>query len=188
MARSWKITGFVAILLFLMVLSHYVTGTTPEELSANKHKTETANSADHKTKSEGHGKPVPLPAPIGAKNAAVKINVYVTADNTCDTTTVEGMQGIANKYPGKVFVQFLDLNHAETAKAAQKAKISCKSGITINGMAIMHVPGRGVRGLVMFDGPMGQKNYSLEDVDAAVKHLVTQNSTKGQKAAPAKTS
>ncbi len=186
MSKTWKITGFVAMLLVLMVLSHYVTGTTPEDLASNKHQTPAANSNKGSSHGEGHGKPVPLPAPIGPANAAVKIKVFVTSDNTCDTTTVQGMKDLAKKYQGKVLVKFMDLNHGAIAKEAQDAKISCKSGLTINGMSILRVPGRGVKGLVMFDGPMGQNYYSLEDVDAAVAHLLSQKPAKGEKQATGK--
>ena len=181
MAKSWKIASFVVVLLVLMALSHYVTGTTPEELSANKHPTPTANAAKGASHSGDHGKPVPLPHDIGPATAVVKVKVYVTSDNTCDTSTVQGMKDIAGKYPGKVLIQFMDLKTTEAAKEAETAKISCKSGLTINGMSILRIPGRGVNGLVMFDGPMGEKNYSLEDVDAAVKYLVSKQPAKGKK-------
>ena len=187
MGKSWKIASFVVGLLVLMVLSHYVTGTTPEELSANKHHDGATNAAKDASHGE-HGKPVPLPADIGPKNAAVKVKVYVTSDNTCDTSTVQGMKDIAGKYPGKVFIKFMDLKHSDAAKEAQTAKISCKSGLTINGMSILRIPGRGVNGLVMFDGPLGEKNYNLSDVDAAVKYLLSQKAGKGETKAAEKKS
>jgi len=187
MSKTWKVTGFVAILLAVMVMSHYVTGTTPEELSANKHKTEKPQGNAANPHGDGHGKPVVLPKPIGAPDAVVKIKVFVTSDNSCDTTTVNGMKDIANKYPGKVFVKFMDLNHGEAAAEAQAAKISCKSGLTINGLSILRIPGRGVKGLVMFDGPMGEKNYNMGDVDAAVAYLISKGAGKdGKKAAKKK--
>lgn len=167
MNKSYKIAGLVGILLAVMVASHYVTGTTPEELN-NKPKSEASNKAVP----EPTG-PIKIPDSLGPKQAPVKIKVYVTSDNHCDTTTVDGMKAVAKKFSKRVRIEYVDLLKADTQQEAQRAKISCKSGITINGKSVMHIPGYGVKGLVMFDGPMGGgKNYGVKEVEAAVQYLL----------------
>ena len=163
-------------LLILLVCSHYLTGTTLEDISESKPSGQSENEAEPIAEAENQS--VELPDPVGPVGASVEIKVYVTSDNDCDTTTLDGMKHISNKYGEKVRIEFLDLLDATVVAQAQSAKISCKSGLTINGLSILRIPGRGVKGLVMFDGPIGQMNYDLEDVDAAVEYLLQQGESK----------
>ena len=174
MNRSLKITAIIAGLLVAMYLSSRLTGTTLEDITANRpgqhdHEAEDKNA---KTKDSEKHPPMKLPAPMGPTSAPVQMKVYITSDNTCDKTTLDGMTNMAKKYGDKLRIEFKDLLNKATASEAQDAKISCKSGLTINGMSILRVPGRGVKGLVMFDGPIGEKNYNLDDLDAAVAYLL----------------
>ena len=172
MSKSYKIAGLVVVLLGIMVATTYLTGTTPEQLDGNKANHEDKAEASNKAALEPTGK-VKLPQPTGPKNAPVKVKVYVTSDNHCDTTTLDGMKQVAKKFGTKVRVEFVDLLQTGTQKEAHAAKISCKSGITLNGMSVLRIPGYGVKGLVMFDGPMGKdKNYGVREIEAGVQQLL----------------
>lgn len=171
MNRSLKITAAVVALLAVMYVSTKFTHSTYEDIIANRPKdNREANkqSAQHQDHS-GH---VALPKPSGPADAPVKLKVYITSTNDCDSTTLSGIDQIRKKYGAKLRIEFADLEHHESAMEAEKAKISCKTGVTLNGMSIVPVPGRGTRGLLMFDGPIGKNNYSLADVDAAVAYLL----------------
>ena len=175
MNKSYKIAGLVAILLGVMVATQYVTGTTPEDLN-NK----PGSEASKKAAAAPTGS-VKIPESIGPKTAPVKIRVYVTSDNHCDTTTINGMKAIAKKFGKDVRIDYVDLLDKHNMAEAQKAKISCKSGLTINGKSVLHIPGHGVRGLVMFDGPMGLgKNYDVKEVEPGVAYLLQQHQGKPQ--------
>jgi hypothetical protein len=163
MNKSYKIAGLVCILLGIMVATQYVTGTTPEDLNNKPGKTPNAKP------SGGHEGPIQIPKPVGPKDAPVKIKVYVTSSNSCGTSTVVGMEKVAKKFKDKVRVEYVDLLDKGGKAEAQKAKINCESGLSINGKSVMHLPGFGTNGLVMFDGPMeGGKNYGVKEVEAAV--------------------
>jgi hypothetical protein len=173
MSKSYKIAGLVGILLAVMVATTYVTGTTPEALG-NKPRSEATTSAE-KTATAAAAGPVKLPASIGPKTAPVKIKVYVTSDNHCDTTTVEGLKKVAKKFGKDVRIEYVDLLNKGVKAEAEKAKIGCKSGITLNGKSALRVPDKtiGAKGFVMFDGQFGTgKNYGVREVEAGVKYLL----------------
>ncbi len=113
-----------------------------------------------------------LPKPMGAKTAPVKVKVYVTSGNECDTTTLTAMQDIGKKYGDKVYIEFGDMVQGDVLTEAQKAKIGCKSGITINGKSKFVLPERGLDGSILLDGPVGQINYNMDDVDEIIAHLL----------------
>ena len=73
--------------------------------------------------------------------------------------------------PGRQ-MQARDLLDADVLKDAQDHKISCKSGITINGKSQFILPERGLNGTVMLDGPTGEKNYDVGDIEAIVQHIL----------------
>jgi hypothetical protein len=179
MNRSTKITALIFGLLTLMFLSQYVTKSSLEDITANRPYSNSTRAK--KEPAPKHGS-VKLPDPTGPASAPVKIKVYLTSDNSCDTTTMNGMKKISAKYGDKVRLEFVDLLKKDVAAQAQDMKISCKSGLSINGMSIMHIPGHGVKGLVMFDGPIDQKNYGFKDVDAAVAQLLQSKPAKGTSA------
>jgi hypothetical protein len=175
MNKSLKITAVIAGLLVIMYLSSRLTGTTLEDITANRPVDHSKDKKDPKTNASEKHEKIKLPDPMGPATAPVKIKVYVTSDNTCDRTTLDGMKQMSTKFGDKLRIEFMDLLKKDVASEAQDAKISCKSGLTINGMSILRVPGRGVKGLVMFDGPIGEKNYNIDDVDAAVAYLLTKD-------------
>jgi len=182
MSRSLKVTAIIIGLLGLMVLSQYATKSTLEDITANKPRSSTDGK---RAKAPEKHESVKLPDPTGPASAPVKIKAYVTSDNSCDTSTLSAMKTISNKYGAKVRIEYVDLLKKEVANQAQQAKLSCKSGLTINGMSVMNIPGHGVKGLVMFDGPVGEKNYNLNDIDAAVSQLLKTGASKGTKSAKA---
>ena len=173
MSRSTKITIVIVGLVAVLAVSHKLTGTTLEDLTAKKSgENSEAQDANH----DAHGdaqKRVPLPKPMGTRGAPVKVKVYVTPDNTCDQTTLDGMKRISQKFGDGVYVEFADLLNKQVQREAEKVKIGCKSGITINGQSKFLLPQRGLKGAIMLDGPMGKMNYKMDDIEAIVQHLLT---------------
>ena len=169
--RSLKIGGIVLALLVAVALSHKATNSDLEDLAPKKKEAppvEEADSKDHKNE------PVELPKPMGSPDAVVKIQVYVTSDNDCDTNTLKAMQNLAKELGDRVYVEFGDMLDAETLKEAQAAKIGCKSGLTINGKSKFMLPERGIKGAILLDGPIGQTNYDMVDVRDIVFHILDQ--------------
>ena len=58
----------------------------------------------------------------------------------------------------------------EVKKEADKIKIGCKTGLSVNGKTKFMLPGRGISGAVMLDGPVGQKNYNIETLKSVVEY------------------
>lgn len=165
--RSLKVYGIIAGLLIVLALSHRLTRSTLDDLAPVKPKPTATQKEDAKSK-----KPAPLPKPMGNPKAKVKVQVYVTSDNECDHTTLDAMKGLHEKFGDQVYITYGDLLDAAVLEQAQTHKISCKSGLTINGKSQFILPERGLKGTVMLDGPAGDKNYNMDDVEAIVKHLL----------------
>jgi len=131
--------------------------------------------ADRAKSSDKH-KPVgdALPKPIGPENAPVKITVFVSGTNSCHSDTVTSVQELAAQetYKDKMRVEFLDTAKPEVKKIADASKIGCEAGLLINGKSTMIVPGHGEMGLVVFSGPMGKKNYTRDDLIAAIAQVI----------------
>lgn len=156
----------VAALLLALALANRLTGTPSD--TGGKKKSAPSNVASPKSP-QMH---VRLPEPMGSPDAHVKIRVYVTSDNTCDDTTLRAMASLHEKFGDKVYIVYSDLLQNDVLKEAQDHKISCKTGITINGKSQFILPDRGLKGTVMLDGPTGQKNYDMGDVEAIVQHIL----------------
>lgn len=168
MSKSIKVGAIVVGLLVLIAITHSFTGSTLDDLAPAEKKTAQAPPK------EDHGKKgtVKLPGPMGPEDAPVRVRVYVTSDNSCDTTTLENMKKLGAKYGDKLRVTFGDLLDKEVEKEAHIAKIGCKSGLTINGKSKFILPERGLKGAILLDGPVGQTNYTAKDVEAIVVHLL----------------
>lgn len=173
--KSYVIAGGVILLLVVVGMSHQFMGMTANDIAANKPKGHD-HSHDHEHEGAEEGKEaerkIELPAPMGKSDAPVRIAVYVTTDNECDTTTLAAMDRVAKRFGEKVYITFADLLRDEVLQEAQAAKISCKSGLTINGKSKFILPERGLKGTVLLDGPVGEKNYNMGDVEAVVEHLL----------------
>lgn len=173
MNRSFLVGLLVIGLLIVVAISHQFMGMTANEIAANKPQEHSQEDKEHE---EGEGEEakakVELPEPMGSPSAPVKVQVYVTSDNTCDTTTLDGMKRITGRFGESVYIEFADLLEDEVLVEAQNAKISCKSGLTINGKSKFILPDRGLKGTILLDGPIGEMNYNLEDVEAIIAHLV----------------
>ena len=174
MNKSYTVAALVIGLLALVELSHQFMGMTAEEIATNRpsiHNPEhDADLAQTDALPEG---PVELPEPWGSPDALVRIKVFVTADNECDVTTIDAIQEIAQKHgEEQVYVTFNDLLDKDVQAEAWEAKISCKSGLTINDQSKFILPERGLKGTVLLDGPVGEMNYKLEDVEAIIAHLL----------------
>lgn len=171
MNRTVFITLAVVVIVGGLAFFQKPTGGKLVDLASNKAKEQNKLLANTLSHDEGH-KAAELPKPQGSKNAPIQVRVYVTSDNACDTTTITAMQKLHDRYPGKVYIEFADLLKPDVKKEADKVKIGCKSGVTINGKTRFFLPGRGLKGTIMLDGPVGQKNYTTEDIDAVVKFLL----------------
>jgi hypothetical protein len=171
MDRGTKITLIIVALVAILAFSQSLTGGKLTDLVSNRAKA--AAAANGVPASEAHGqKKVELPKPAGNPSAPVKVRVFVTSDNTCDTSTIKAMEKLTTKYPGKVYVEYADLLNEKVKKEADRVKIGCKSGLTINGKNRFFIPSRGLNGTIMFDGPVGQKNYRPDDVEAVIELLL----------------
>ena len=174
MSRTWKITAVVGALLVVLALTHNATNTTLEDLGKKP-----SADADAKKKAEaakGHEK-VPMPKPMGNVNAPVKIRVYLTSDNTCDTSTLSALQTVSKEFGDKVYVDFVDILKPEVKKEADKLKIGCKTGIAINGKTRFIIPDRGINGAILFSGPVGKKDYGPKEIMDVVRYLLKQKPT-----------
>jgi len=174
MNRSIKVTALIIGLLVFVAFSHTLTNSTLEDIAPKKNETTEENDLT-KPGENTQGKKVTLPEPLGSPDASVKVKVYVTTDNECDTSTIDGITEIQQQYGDNVYVEFGDLLETATMKEAQNAEIGCKSGLTINGKSEFLLPSRGLKGTIMLDGPIGQMNYDMEDVEAIIKHLLEQS-------------
>ncbi len=168
MNRSIKLGGIVIVMLVVIAVTHTLTDSTIDDLAPAK-KTPPPVVEEHGTCKKGT---VQLPGPMGPQDAAVKVKVYVTSDNECDTSTLNSMQDLAKKYGDRIYVTFGDLLDSSTLQEAQMAKIGCKSGLTINGKSKFVLPERGLKGAILLDGPTGQTNYNMKDVEDIVVHLL----------------
>ena len=173
MNKSYTLALVVIALLAVVALSHQFLGMTAEDLAVNKPQ---VHSHDHDEEApgehDGQAGQVELPSPMGAPDAYVKVKVYVTSDNECDVTTMNAMQHVAEKFGEDVYITFSDLLDEQVQAEAHAAKISCKSGLTINDQSKFILPERGLQGTVLLDGPVGEMNYNMVDVEAIIEHLL----------------
>ena len=173
MSRSTKISLIIIGLVAILAVSHRLFGTTLEDLTKKKPSETSAHAHEAEKKAD-----FVLPKPIGDPGAKIQVKVYVTGGNECDTTTLSAMQAIAAKYQKEVYVQFADLRDKQVQAEAHKAKLGCKSGITINGQSKFILPGRGLHGAILLDGPVGQKNYKMSDIEAIIEYLLEKEKTR----------
>lgn len=183
MSKTWKIVIVVGALLAVMGLTHKATNTTIEDLGkmrmANSELRKLAGGNEEASDGGKHEKLTALPKPMGKPGAPVIIKVYITSDNDCDTTTLSAMETISDLFKDKVFIKFVDLNKPEAKKEADKLKIGCKTGIAINGKTKFILPGRGLKGAILLDGPVGQKNYDVNTLKTVVEYLVKEGAKGG---------
>jgi hypothetical protein len=164
--RSGTVYLIIVALVLVLALTNWWMGTSSSNTSDAKKQ---AAPADLDDEAQQH---VQLPDPKGSPDARVKVHVYVTSDNTCDTTTLSTMEDLYSKFGEQIYIIYSDLLDADVLKDAQDHKISCKTGITINGKSQFILPERGLKGTVMLDGPTGQKNYDNTDIEAIVQHIL----------------
>ena len=164
--RSGTVYLIIVALVLVLALTNWWMGTSSTNTSDAKKQTA---PADLDEKPQQH---VKLPDPKGSPDARVKIQVYVTSDNDCDTTTLSTMEDLYSKFGDQVYIIYSDLLDTDVLKDAQDHKISCKTGITINGKSQFILPERGLKGTIMLDGPTGQKNYDVSDIEAIVQHIL----------------
>ncbi len=164
--RSGTVYLVIVALVLVLALTNWWMGTSSSDTSDAKNET---TPADLNEEPQQH---VKLPDPKGSPDARVKVHVYVTSDNACDTTTLSTMEDLYNKFGDQIYIIYSDLLDADVLKDAQDHKISCKTGITINGKSQFILPERGLKGTIMLDGPTGQKNYDIADIEAIVQHIL----------------
>jgi len=177
MSKSVITSIVIVTALVLVAFTHSLTDTTLEDIIANKPK-DTPDTKPNATPHQGSAV-VELPEPIGSPEASVNVKVYVTSDNECDTTTLGAMQNLGKKYLDKVYIEFADMVDEKIKSEAQNAKIGCLTGITINGKSKFVLPERGINATVLLDGPVGQQNYHMDDIEAIIAHLLKKNGELG---------
>lgn len=173
MTRQAKLILIAAVALTLVVHFAFAIRNTLRENEEVRQKAE-AKKAAEKENSKHEGTPVELPAPVGPEGAPVKIQVFVSGSNSCHSNTITQLEQLAQTepYQGKVRVEYLDTAKPEVKKLAGTAKIGCDAGLLLNGKSVMRIPGHGEAGLVMFTGPVGEKNYTMDDLKAGIDMLL----------------
>lgn len=178
MTRSVKLGAVIIVLLvFVAIINHAGDERADAKDKSDSPKLHSLVNAGEEpdTTHSGDAGAVTLPDPIGPEDAAINIMVYVTSDNTCDTTTLGAMEDMGNKYKDRIRVEFADMLDEAVLQEAQNAKLGCKSGLTINGKSQFLLPERGIKGTVLLDGPPGEKNYTMDDVEAVIQHLLKED-------------
>jgi hypothetical protein len=165
MTRFAKFGLCVLILVLLIPLSWRMAGIDPADLNPRR-------PWELRQPDSSAGQPaMVIPRPMGPENAPVKIRAYVTTQGGCDVSTIPIVRGFVFKYEGKVRAQFVDMSTEQGGKEASAAKISCKSGVTINGQSQFRLPEEGNR-LIMLNGPVGEHDYTPNDLEAIIVHLL----------------
>ena len=141
----------------------------PKQEWVEREKAKKTNSTAGAEKSAGV-----VPKPIGPEDAPVRIQVFVSSSNHCHTGTTDLFAKLPEEeaYKGKLRVEFLDTSNPEVKKKANGAKIGCDAGLLVNGKSAMKIPGHGEAGLVIFTGPVNEKNYKEDDLRAAIDMLL----------------
>lgn len=103
---------------------------------------------------EGGMKPLTSIDPVGSDAALVKIEAFVEPGNHCHLQTIQVLKEAAEVLPAKIHVKFYSTGSPEGAKAAEKAKIGCATGIIINGKKEFDVKRGGKPSKVTFHGPL----------------------------------
>jgi hypothetical protein len=172
--KNSKKSLVAAVVLFLVCWTVYAYHATSQEnakvlqKALDKKKAQSANT---------HGKdstPAEIPKPVGPEDAPAKIEVFVNGGNSCHSDTVTTIRNIADEepYKGKVRISFVDTTDPANKKKAANAKIGCDAGLLVNGKSAMRIPGHGEAGLVIFTGPIGQKNYTMADLKAGLDIVI----------------
>ena len=159
MTRFTKFGLCLIVLALLIPLSWKAAGIDPSDLDPRR-------PWELRKPDSTIGQPVMMiPRPMGPEDAPVKIRAFVTAKSGCDTSTIPLVRSFVFKHKGKVRAEFVDISTEPGAKEAAEAKISCKSGVTINGPSQFRLPKENNR-LVMLNGPVGQHDHTPKDLEA----------------------
>ena len=165
MTRFVKFGLGLIVLALLIPLSWKAAGIDPADLNPRR-------PWELRKPDESISRPVIIiPRPMGPENAPVKIKAFVTVKGGCDVSTIPMVRSLVFKYEGKVRAEFVDISTAQGGKEARDAKISCKSGVTINGQSQFRLPEDNNR-LVMLNGPVGEHDYTPQDLDAVIVHIL----------------
>jgi hypothetical protein len=82
----------------------------------------------------GHGPhtTMPLPPPVGAPDAKVRLQAFVASGNPCHEATIATLRAAAEALPNRIRLEFVDTYSNEGQQAAAAAGIHCMSGLLIN--------------------------------------------------------
>jgi hypothetical protein len=168
----------VALVLVFPAISA-LTKTRLEDLHPKKEWEAREAARKEAQKSKGKEATGEMPKPIGPEDAPVRIQVFVSSSNHCHTATTDAITLLPEEdaYKGKVRVEFLDTSNPEVQKKANGAKIGCEAGLLINGKSAMRIPGHGEAGLVIFTGPMNEKNYKEDDLRAGIDQILKEKAS-----------
>jgi hypothetical protein len=163
----------VALVLVFPAISA-LTKTRMEDLHPKKEWVERERLQQAAGKTASAKETAEMPQPIGPEDAPVRIQVFVQSSNHCHTATTDFVSKLPEEeaYKGKVRVEFLDTSNPEAKKKASDAKIGCDAGLLVNGKTAMRIPGHGEAGLVIFTGPVNEKNYKEADLRAAIDQIL----------------
>lgn len=171
--KALIITLAVALVLVFPAISA-LTKTRLEDLHPKKEWVEREKQKQEAAKNGPEKAAGEVPKPIGPEDAPVRIQVFVSSGNHCHNTTTEVISKLPEDaaYKGKVRVEFLDTSNPDVKKKAGEAKIGCDAGLLVNGKSAMKIPGHGEAGLVVFTGPVNEKNYKEADLRAAIDQIL----------------
>ena len=115
-----------------------------------------------------------LPASLGPKGAPVHLEVFVNGTNACHLVNVTFIERFQRVYGKLLRVDWFDMKDPKVAERADRLKIGCEAGITINGQIEMKIDRLGGPRIIGFRGPTGSGDWAKEDLYAAVNLALRQ--------------
>ncbi len=108
----------------------------------------------------------PLPPKVGPDDAPVKIDIYGTQQNTCHSAAFAAVRDmIQERYPNLVQLRFHDTSNPAAAQEAMSHKITCETGLLVDGRLVWKLPSGK---LVTFTGAVGEHGWTMHDLMAAL--------------------
>jgi hypothetical protein len=124
-----------------------------------------AKSAKEKTaQAEGKSKPdiFKLPANSGPAEAPVKVEVFLNTSKECQNVDIS-LRQIPEIYGDLVRLEWSSMSDPKVQTRADKMKLGCEAGMTVNGKIESEVERNGGRVTLSLRGPIGEK-YKPSDL------------------------
>ncbi len=117
---------------------------------------------------------------MGNPHAPVVVKAFLRDMGGCHSPTYEALKKLAKRYPKRIFVKIINLDHEKGAKIGAKAGIGC-TAIMVNGKSKFELPSKeGKRRTVVLEGPIGP-SYTLDDLEEIVRREVEKAKGGGEK-------